>query len=258
MPALVDSHCHLDFEDYDDERGAVLDRGRAAGIVAFVCIGSGRDIASAHGALALAEAEPDVFATVGIHPHDAARMSEEDWSTLDDLARRPRVVGIGETGLDFHYDHSPREAQDAVFRRFVSLARGVRKPVVCHIRDAHAEAQALLRDEAAADAGGVVHCFTGTRADARTYLDLGFFISFSGILTFKNADELRAAAALTPWDHLLVETDAPYLAPIPYRGKRNEPAYVVKTLETLAAIKGASVDEAARHTTENARRLFGI
>lgn len=236
----------------------MIDRARAAGVVAFVSIGAGGDLAPARAAIALAEAEPDIFATVGIHPHDVSRMTEADWEALSSMARRPRVVGVGETGLDFYYDHSPRDVQAVAFRRFIALARDVRKPIVCHIRDAHAEAQAILRDEEARDVGGVIHCFTGTAADARVYLDLGFQVSFSGIITFKNAHEIRAAAQLVPWERTLVETDAPYLAPIPYRGKRNEPAYIVKTLETVAATKGAPLEVAAEHTTRNARQLFGL
>jgi TatD DNase family protein len=255
---LIDSHCHLDFEDFAHERAQVIDRARAEGVLAFVSIGAGADLGPARAALALAEAEPDVFATVGIHPHDAARMTEEDWDALGTMARRPRVVGVGETGLDFHYDHSPREAQAIAFRRFIALARDVKKPIVCHIRDAHAEAQTILRDEQARDVGGVIHCFTGTPAEARVYLDLGFHVSFSGIITFKNAGEIRAAALLVPWERALIETDAPYLAPIPFRGKRNEPAYIVKTLEALAAAKGGPIELAAEHTTRNARRLFAL
>lgn len=213
-------------------------------------------MASARASLALAERETDVYATVGIHPHDVARMREEDWTALKDLASRPRVVGVGETGLDYFYRHSPPEIQQAAFRRFVALAREARQPLVSHVRDAHADAAAILREERAADVGGVIHCFTGGVEDARAYLDLGHYVSFSGILTFRNADDIRAAARFAPLDRVLVETDAPYLAPIPHRGRRNEPAYVAKTLETLAQLRGISQEEADRATTENTRRLF--
>ncbi len=255
---MIDSHCHLDAQTFATDLPAVLERARDAGVKAMICIGSGRDIASARSAVALAARESDVYATVGVHPHDVAGMGDLDWAELDQLAAGDRVVGIGETGLDYHYDHSPREAQQVAFRRFVALARRARRPVVSHVRDAHADAAAILRVEGAAEVGGVIHCFSGGVDDARPYLDLGHYLSFSGILTFKNADAIRAAAQFAPLDRVLVETDAPYLAPIPYRGQRNEPAYIARTLETLAGLKGISLDEADRLTTENTRRLFGF
>ncbi len=261
MPAIIeiiDSHCHLDFEDYATDLPEVLARARGAGVVAMVCIGSGRDVTSAKAAVALAAVEADIFASVGVHPHDSARMTADDWTVLHGLARAPRVVGIGETGLDYHYKHSPPDSQQAAFRDFVALAREVRLPVICHIRDAHADAADILRDTGAADVGGVIHCFTGTVDDARPYLDLGFSLSFSGIATFKNAGDIRAAAVFAPIDRIMVETDAPFLAPIPHRGKRNEPAYVVETLKLLASLRGISLDEAAAATTENARRVFRL
>jgi TatD DNase family protein len=183
-------------------------------------------------------------------------MTDGDWATLDRLARSPRVVGIGETGLDYHYDHSPREVQQAAFRRFVALARSAQRPVVSHVRDAHADAARILRDERATDVGGVIHCFTGGVDDARPYLDLGHYLSFSGILTFKKADDIRAAARFAPIERILIETDAPYLAPIPYRGQRNEPAFVGRTLGVLAELRGITLAQADRVTTENAERLF--
>jgi TatD DNase family protein len=256
---MIDSHCHLDFDEaYLADRAGLLARARAAGVTAMVCIGSGRDVGPARDAVRIAAAETDVFAAVGVHPHDVARMTEADWDELHQLARAPRVVGIGETGLDYYYDHSPRETQRDAYRRFVALARQVARPVISHIRDAHADAAEVLRDTGAAELGGVIHCFTGGVADARRYLDLGQDLSFSGILTFKNADEIRAAVAFAPLDRILIETDAPFLAPIPYRGKRNEPAYIVKTLEVLAGLRGISVDDADRATTANARRLFRL
>jgi TatD DNase family protein len=258
MSEIVDSHCHLDFPDYGAELPEVLARARAAGIVRMICIGSGRDITSARSSVALAAREPDVYASVGIHPHDVARMTDETWDELDRLARAPRVVGIGETGLDYYYDHSPREVQRAAFRRFVALGRAARLPIICHIRDAHEEAAEILASEQAAEVGGVIHCFTGGPADARRYLDLGFHLSFSGILTFKNSTPIREAAVAAPLDRVMVETDPPYLAPIPHRGKRNEPSYVVKTLELFAQLRGIPFEEAAAATTANARRLFSL
>jgi TatD DNase family protein len=258
--AVIDSHCHLDFPDYGDELPQVLARARAAGVVGMICIGAGRDIGSARGAVALAAREGDVFASVGIHPHDVAMMTEDTWRELDDLARASRVVGIGETGLDFYYDHSPRDQQRAAFRRFIALARACKRPVICHIRDAHEEAAEILAAENAGhvDVGGVIHCFSGGPADARRYLALGFHLSLSGILTFKNAGPIREAAAEAPLTSLLVETDAPFLAPVPHRGKRNEPAYILQTLARLAEVRGIPVEEVAAATADNARRLFRL
>src|SRR5882672_2618613 len=255
---MIDSHCHLDFADYASDRGQVLARARGAGVTAFVCIGSGKDTVSAREAVAIAAAEGDVFASVGVHPHDVAGMSEADWTELDGLARAARVVSIGETGLDYHYDHSPRDVQQAAYERFIGLARAVRRPVISHVRDAHDDAVAILTAEGAADVGGVIHCFTGGVAEARKYLDLGHHLSFSGILTFKNAAPVREAAAFSPLERLLIETDAPYLAPIPHRGKRNEPAYIVETLRILAEVRGAAVGEIEAATAENTRRLFAL
>jgi TatD DNase family protein len=255
---LIDSHCHLDFDDYGPDLADVLRRAREAGLLAMVCIGSGRDVSSARGAVALAAQEPDIFATVGIHPHDVARMTEGDLAELERLARAPRVVGVGETGLDYHYDHSPRDVQQSAFRRFIALAHAAGQPVVCHIRDAHTDAAHILQEEGVPARGGVIHCFTGNVEDARRHLDLGFYLSFSGILTFKNAEEIRQAAVFAPLERIMVETDAPYLAPIPHRGKRNEPAWVVKTLALLAQLKGVSYETAAEATTANARRLFAL
>ena len=255
---MIDSHCHLDFGEYASDRGEVLARARTSGVTAFICIGSGSDLVSARQAVALAAAEGDVFAAVGVHPHDVARMTDGDWLELDDLARAPRVVGIGETGLDYHYDHSPRDAQRAAYERFVALARAARRPVISHVREAHEDAARILRDAGAADVGGVIHCFTGGVAEARPYLDLGHHLSFSGILTFKNAQPIRDAAAFAPLERILIETDAPFLAPIPHRGKRNEPAFMVETLRVLAEVRGAPVAEVEAATAENTRRLFGL
>ena len=256
--ALIDSHCHLDFADFGADLAAVLGRARDAGLVTLVCIGSGRDIASARSAVALAGREADIYATVGIHPHDVARMGEDDWTELGQLATAPRVVGIGETGLDYHYNHSPKDVQQAAFRRFIQLAHASKQALVCHIRDAHADAAAILTAERVPTRGGVIHCFTGNPEDARAYLELGMYLSFSGILTFKKAADIQAAAKLAPLDRVLVETDAPYLAPIPHRGQRNEPAYVVKTVEFLAALKGVSYEDVAAATTANARALYAL
>lgn len=253
---MIDSHCHLDGEYFPNDRAEVLARARLAGVTAFVSVGVGRGLAAPREAVALAAREPDVFATVGVHPHDVAKMTEDDWRQLEGLAREPRVVGVGESGLDYHYEHSPREAQRDAYRRFIDLARKVERPIVSHVRDAHDEAAAILREAGAWP--GVIHCFTGGVAEARVYLDLGQYLSFSGILTFKNAIAIREAAAFAPLDRILVETDSPYLAPIPYRGKRNEPAFVAETLTALAALRGSSVADLDQATSENTRRIFRL
>lgn len=258
MLPIVDSHCHLDFEDFRDDLPGVLQNARRTGIVAMVCVGSGGDLATAERAVALAKQEPDVFAAIGIHPHDAAKLTPELWAALEALAREPRVVGIGETGLDYYYDHSPRPVQREAFERFIGLARAAARPLICHVRDAHEDAATVLRAAELPGAGGVIHCFTGDVGDARRYLDLGLYLSFSGVLTFKKADDVRKAAAYAPPERILVETDAPYLAPVPHRGKRNEPAFVATTLEALAQVRGLTPSRAAELTTANAFRLFGL
>jgi TatD DNase family protein len=251
---IIDSHCHLD--GTPAEADAELVRARAAGVVGLVAIGSGSDLGFARRAVALAERHDDVWATIGIHPHDVKSMAADDFGALEQLATHPRVVGIGETGLDYHYDHSPRETQREAFSRFLALARARALPVVIHVRDAHADCVALCR---AADYGrGVIHCFTGTPDDARAYLELGFHISLSGIVTFKSAGPIREAAALVPPERLLVETDAPYLAPVPMRGQRNQPAYIVHTVEFVALLRGTPAAELAAQTARNARDLFRL
>jgi TatD DNase family protein len=254
---MIDSHCHLDQSYFGEERAAVLARAREAGVTAFVCVGVGRGSGAAEEAAAIAAAEPDVFATVGVHPHDTAEATEEHWAAYARLAGAPRVVGIGETGLDYHYEHAPREVQQQAYRRSIGLARAAGLPIVSHVRDAHADAAAILREEAGG-LPGVIHCFTGGVAEARAYLDLGQVLSFSGIVTFKNAGNVREAAAFAPLDRILIETDAPYLAPIPHRGRRNEPAYIVETLKVLAGLRGISPAELDTATTENTRKLFRL
>lgn len=256
---LIDSHAHLDSDDYAGELDAVISRARAAGLERIVCIGLWRAPGSFGNAVELATREPGFFsATAGVHPHECARVPEEDWRRLEDLSCDPRVVAIGETGLDFHYDHSPRPVQEASFRRSLAIARNCEKPVVVHVREADAACARILREQGVPSSGGVIHCFTGDAAAARTYLDLGLFISVAGVVTFKTADAIREAVKLVPRDRLLVETDCPFLAPIPHRGKRNEPAFVVETARKVAELWGATVEDVAAATTRNARRLFGI
>jgi TatD DNase family protein len=257
-PELFDSHAHVDGMEFDADRDAVLARARAAGVRRIVVIGAVGDPTSAERAVALAERDPDIWATVATHPHDVAQMTDDWWATHERLARHPRVVAIGETGLDFYYDHSPRDQQAAAFRRFVALAHAVDKPVVCHIRDAHAEARAILADTDAAKLGVVIHCFTGTPDDADAYVAMGCHVSFSGIVTYKSAQPIRDAVRRVPLDRILVETDCPYLAPVPMRGKRCEPAFVVHTAQVVADQVGIPVDDLARATVANTCRVYRL
>ncbi len=255
---LFDSHAHVDGPEFDDDRAEVLARARAAGVKRLVVIGAVGEPASAERAVALAETDPDIWATVATHPHDVAQMTDAWWAIHERLARHPRVVAIGETGLDYYYDHSPRDVQQAAFARFLDLARAADKPVVCHIRDAHEDARAILRAGRAADLGCVIHCFTGTPDDARAYAEMGCYVSFSGIVTYKTAQPLRDAVPLVPRDRLMIETDCPYLAPVPKRGRRNEPAFVVHTAEVVAREAGMSYEELAEVTTASACRVYRL
>jgi len=259
VPLLVDSHAHLDFEDFRGDLPDVVARARAAGVSRIVAIGLWRAAGEFGNALELATADPGLFAaTVGVHPHDCARVPEEDWREMERLATDPRVVAVGETGLDFHYDLSPRPAQEASFRRSIRAASSARKPVVVHVREADEACARVLREEGVPEAGGVIHCFTGSPREARAYLDLGLHLSVAGVVTFRNAEPLREAVRMTPRDRLLVETDCPYLAPVPFRGKRNEPAHVARTAEKVAEVWGVSLDEVGEITTANATRLFRL
>jgi TatD DNase family protein len=259
-PVLVDSHCHVAEAEFDADRPDVLARAAANGVTTLVCVGATGAAEANAPAVALAgQTSPvEIVATVGIHPHHARTADEAAFALLERLARAPGVVALGETGLDFHYDFSPRDAQRAAFAHTVALARRLGLPLVVHVREAHAEAANLLRAEGVPDAGGVIHCFTGDRDDARRYLDLGLHVSVAGIVTFRNADRLRDAVRAVPADRLLVETDAPYLAPVPHRGHRNEPAWVRVVAEAVAAVRDVSFDALAAATTANARRLFRL
>lgn len=253
---LTDSHCHLEPKDFGDEREAVLARAREAGVTRLICVGSGASLDEVRNAVSLAEAHPDLWAAVGIHPHDTARMPDGALDEIERLATtHPRVVAVGETGLDYHNAHSPPEAQKRALGDFAAIARRAKKPLSLHIRDAHADALALLGGH---DTGGVVHCFTGDLEAAKRWVALGFHLSFSGIVTFKSAGAIREAAAWLPLDRMLIETDCPYLAPVPLRGKRNEPAYLVHTARFLADLRGLSLEAFAEATTANARALFKL
>ncbi len=255
---LYDTHCHLDFDSYADDRDEVLARAKVAGVTNMVTIGAGSTANSPREAITLAEREPHwISATVGLHPHEAQSFSEELFADFATLAPHPLVVAIGEIGLDFHYDNSPRDQQRLAFRRFIGLARDVKKPIVVHTRSAPEETLQILREEGARDVGGIIHCFSEDRAFANAAQDLGFVASFSGIVTFKNADAIRDAAKFQPAESILIETDAPFLAPIPHRGKRNEPAYVAHTLNFLAELRGEDPAQLAEQTHKNATRIFG-
>lgn len=254
---LFDTHCHLDAEYFPEGPAAVLERARAAGVGAFACVGVG-SLAQTRAAVALAEEFPNVVATAGVHPHDAASADATLEAEMAALAGRARVVAVGEVGLDYHYDHSPRDVQRAVFARAIALARRLKKPLVIHTRSAADDTLAVLEAEGARDVGGIIHCFSEDRAFAARALDLGFYLSFSGILTFKNARAVHEVAAWAPEDRLLVETDSPYLAPVPLRGKKCEPAFVAHTAARLAELRGAPPDHIAVVTTANAARVFRL
>jgi len=254
---LLDSHAHVDARPYAGEVDDVLARAAAAGVTKVVSIGQWHAPGDFGGAIELAAAHPGkVFATIGIHPHEVAKVPEEDWRELDRLAALPATVAVGETGLDYHYDHSPREDQRRWFAHQLALAKRVGKPVVVHTREADDDTVAILGE--AKIGSGVIHCFTGDPDRARIYLDMGLYLSIPGVVTFKNADPLREAVRMAPLDRLLVETDCPYLAPLPHRGKRNEPAYVRLVAEKVAELKGLSLEEVAEATTRNAKTLFRL
>jgi len=234
-----------------------LARAHSAGVTGFVCVGVG-SLEQAQAAVSIANERADVWATVGVHPHDAAQCDALLEAELGQLARAPRVVAVGEIGLDFHYDHSPRDRQAEVFRRFIALARDVKKPMVIHTRSAPEETLRILEEEQARDVGGIIHCFSENKAFAERALALGFYLSFSGIVTFKRSLEIQEVAAWAPADRVLVETDSPYLAPVPLRGKRCEPAYVLHTARFVANLRGVPLEELAAQTSQNAARLLGV
>lgn len=255
MNALVDSHCHLDYDDFAPERDAVIERAHAAGVGLMVTIST--RVRQFDRVLALIERYPSVYGTVGTHPHNAHEELDVSADALVRLAEHPKIVGFGEAGLDFHYDSSPRDAQERGFRTHIAAARAAQLPLVIHARSADEAMIDVLEDEMAKGAfPAVLHCFSSGAELARRGVALGLYVSFSGILTFKRSEELRAIAAEVPADRLLVETDAPYLAPEPFRGRRNEPALTAKTAAVLAAVRGWSDDEVRRVTTDNFFRLF--
>jgi TatD DNase family protein len=253
---FADSHCHLTDAQFDGDREAVINQARTAGVSRFIVIGATGDFSHNEKAVALARENTDIYAVVGVHPHDAKTITPDTYVRLRELAHEPEVVGLGETGLDFYYDNSPREDQRTHFRAFIRLARELGLPLSMHVRDAYGEAVETLRIEGERQVRGVMHCFTGSEEEARALLDLDLFISFSGIVTFKTAHALREVARIVPLNRLLIETDCPLLTPVPYRGKRNEPAYVVQVAKTLAGVKGLSLAEVAEATKRNTEALF--
>jgi len=252
---LIDSHCHLDFPDFADEIESVVARAEAAGVERMTTIST--RVATAGRLQAIAERFPSVYFTVGTHPHHAAEEPETDAPAIRALAEHPKCVGIGEAGLDYHYNYAPPDVAKRVFRAQIALARELKLPLVIHAREADDDVAMILRDEMGQGGfAAVLHCFTSSRSLAEAGLALGLCVSFSGVLTFKNSADLRALAHDIPLDRLLVETDAPFLAPVPYRGKRNEPAFVAATARTLAEVKGVSIQTIAQETSANTLRLF--
>lgn len=252
---LFDSHSHIDNERFDSDRDEVVARARANGVTGL--INAGDCIASSARSIELAEAYPEVYAAVGIHPHEAGDVKEEDYQQLIDWAGHPKVVAIGEIGLDYHYDYSPRSIQQEVFIRQIDVARRTGLPIIIHDREAHGDVMSIIKKEAGG-LTGVFHCFSGSMEMARECLALGFYIAVGGSVTFKNAAKLPAIAASVPLDRLLLETDCPYLTPQPYRGRRNEPAYVRIVGEYVAALRKMELAALAEATTANVKRLFQI
>jgi len=254
---LVDSHSHISMRQFDKDRDQVMARARDAGVVAIIDVGL--DLESSRAAIGLAERYAGVFATVGFHPHSASQMKDDDVDRLAELAQHPRVVAIGETGLDFYRNRSPREAQITAFKRQLELAHRLGLPVVVHSRQANDEVLGILADWAGGSSGplGVLHCFSGDKELGRRYVEMGFLLSIAGPVTYSKSSAVEVAREL-PLDKLLIETDCPFLTPEPYRGKRNEPAYVSLVAERIAEIRGVSVDMVAQRTAENAIRLFQL
>jgi len=262
---FVDSHAHLDGKQFDSDREQVIARAREAGVQTMVAIGNGDGPATLDAGIQLAEKHPFMYATVGIHPHEARLANESAYQTMEQLARHSKVIAWGEIGLDYYYDHSPREIQRQVFARQMDLAAVAKLPIVIHCRpsegsdNAWEDCLSMIKDQwAAKGLGGILHCFTGNRAQARRALDMGFLISFAGNMTYPKAQQIRDAALEAPLDRVLIETDAPYLAPVPHRGKRNEPAFVKETARKLGELRGLSLEEVGERTSRNFYSFFEL
>lgn len=254
--SVVDTHCHLDMEHYDDDCDAVIKRARHAGVTVLITIGI--DLESSRQAIKLAEHYPEIHATVGVHPHHVGSLVDEDYAHLQKLAAHKRVVGYGEIGMDLVKEYAPVALQELHFRKQLKLAKELELPVIIHDREAHDMVMRALHDLAPFPAGGVMHCFSGDAALALEVIELGFMISIPGVVTFNKAEVLREAVEKVPLDSLILETDAPFLAPVPRRGKRNEPVYTLYTAQKVAELKQLSLDEVAAQTTRNALRLFKL
>jgi TatD DNase family protein len=257
---IIDSHAHLEMEQFDEDRAAMLDRARAAGVKTLLAIGSGSSPTDRlDAAIPFAEQYDWIYATVGIHPHDANTATEEHFARLDELARRPRVIAWGEMGLDYYYDHSPRDVQQRVFRRQLEQARAKKQPIVIHCRDAWDDCLTILeQDWGPSGLGGIFHCFTAAAAEARRGLDMGFLVSFAGNVTYPKMQHLRDVAREIPLENLLTETDSPFLPPQGRRGKRNEPAFVVEVAQALGNVRDLAPEEVASATSSNFRRFFKL
>jgi TatD DNase family protein len=248
----VDSHCHLDDSQFDPDREDAIARARAAGVTTMLAIGTGNGPPDLEAAIRLAERHDGFYATIGVHPHDASKAGDDTFVRLAELAAHPKVVAFGEIGLDYHYDFSPRDVQRRVFVRQLELAASARKPVAIHTREAWDDTLDILRAQGATT--GILHCFTGDVRQAEQALALGFYLAFGGVLTFPKAESVREAARITPGDRLLIETDCPYLAPVPHRGKRNEPAFLLEIARRLAEVRSTTVESIAALTTANFAR----
>lgn len=253
---LFDTHAHLNATQFNEDVEQVIERARAEGVSHIVVVGFDRP--TIERAMELAEQYSFIYAAVGWHPVDAVHMTDEDLSMIERLAAHPKVVALGEMGLDYYWDQSPKDIQKEVFRKQIRLAKKVKLPIIIHNRDATADIVDILREENAGEVGGVMHCFSGSIEVARQCMDMNFYISFGGPVTFKNAKKPKEVAKEIPLDRLLIETDCPYLTPHPFRGKRNEPSYVKYVAEAIAELKGLSFEEVAQKTSDNAKRLFGI
>ncbi len=264
---FTDSHCHLENQRFDSDRAAVFTRAKDAGVTTLLAIGNGDGpgTGTLDCAIQLARSHDGVYATVGIHPHEAALAQQPDFDELQRLSRDPKVIAWGEVGLDYFYDHSPRDVQQRVFVRQMEMARAAKLPIIIHCRpsdnsqNAWDEVLRLIREHwAASGLGGVLHCFTGTLEHARAALDFGFMLSFAGNITYPKSQNIRDAAAMAPLDHIFIETDSPYLAPVPHRGKRNEPAFVVEVARQIAELRGLEMDAVGRQTTQNFYNFFKL
>jgi len=251
-----DTHAHLDDKQFRDDRDLAIERAREAGVELIVNVGY--NVSSARRTIELTKKYDFIYGSVGMHPHDAKTLDDKSYGELKSMALHPKIVAIGEIGLDYYWNHSPHDVQQKVFRQLIALAKEVKLPIIIHDRDAHQDIFDIIREEGAREVGGIFHCYSGNWPLAREAIKMGFYISIAGPVTFHNARRAQEVVKLVPLDYLLIETDCPYLAPMPYRGKRNEPAYVVKVAEMIAEIKGITVEKVAEATTENGKKAFGI